>query len=132
MKFISWNVNGLRACVGKNFMEDFNLAFTDAIPGSNFPDGIHVEIPPQKYQPVFSGQTVQEDFQKSPQFPPVHLFLLPGIRDAVFHLLSQRHDLAEALPCQIPVQPVQRQIPANSRQKRIQASGALGSIIASL
>lgn len=23
MKFISWNVNGLRACVGKNFMEDF-------------------------------------------------------------------------------------------------------------
>lgn len=24
MKFISWNVNGLRACVGKNFMEAFN------------------------------------------------------------------------------------------------------------
>lgn len=24
MKFISWNVNGLRACVGKNFMEFFN------------------------------------------------------------------------------------------------------------
>ena len=23
MKFMSWNVNGLRACVGKNFMEDF-------------------------------------------------------------------------------------------------------------
>ena len=23
MKFISWNVNGLRACVGKNFTEDF-------------------------------------------------------------------------------------------------------------
>ena len=23
MKFISWTVNGLRACVGKNFMEDF-------------------------------------------------------------------------------------------------------------
>ena len=23
MKFVSWNVNGLRACVGKNFMEDF-------------------------------------------------------------------------------------------------------------
>lgn len=23
MKFISWNVNGLRACVGKNFMDDF-------------------------------------------------------------------------------------------------------------
>lgn len=24
MKFISWNVNGLRACVGKNFMDFFN------------------------------------------------------------------------------------------------------------
>ncbi len=24
MKFVSWNVNGLRACVGKNFMEFFN------------------------------------------------------------------------------------------------------------
>ena len=24
MKFISWNVNGLRACVGKNFLEFFN------------------------------------------------------------------------------------------------------------
>ena len=23
MKFISWNVNGLRACVGKNFLEFF-------------------------------------------------------------------------------------------------------------
>lgn len=23
MKFVSWNVNGLRACVGKNFMDDF-------------------------------------------------------------------------------------------------------------
>ena len=23
MKLISWNVNGLRACVGKNFMEFF-------------------------------------------------------------------------------------------------------------
>ncbi len=23
MRFVSWNVNGLRACVGKNFMEDF-------------------------------------------------------------------------------------------------------------
>ena len=23
MKLISWNVNGLRACVGKNFMDDF-------------------------------------------------------------------------------------------------------------
>ncbi len=25
MKLISWNVNGLRACVQKNFMEDFEL-----------------------------------------------------------------------------------------------------------
>jgi exodeoxyribonuclease-3 len=24
MKFISWNVNGLRACVGKDFEEYFN------------------------------------------------------------------------------------------------------------
>ena len=24
MKFVSWNVNGLRACVGKNFIEAFN------------------------------------------------------------------------------------------------------------
>ena len=24
MKLISWNVNGIRACVGKNFMEFFN------------------------------------------------------------------------------------------------------------
>lgn len=29
MKFISWNVNGLRACVGKNFMEDFNKLDAD-------------------------------------------------------------------------------------------------------
>lgn len=29
MKFISWNVNGLRACVGKNFMEFFNLVDAD-------------------------------------------------------------------------------------------------------
>lgn len=29
MKFISWNVNGLRACVGKNFMEFFNEADAD-------------------------------------------------------------------------------------------------------
>lgn len=30
MKFISWNVNGLRACVNKNFMEFFNEADADA------------------------------------------------------------------------------------------------------
>lgn len=29
MRFISWNVNGLRACVGKNFMEDFNKLDAD-------------------------------------------------------------------------------------------------------
>lgn len=29
MKFISWNVNGLRACVGKNFMEYFKEADAD-------------------------------------------------------------------------------------------------------
>ncbi len=29
MKFISWNVNGLRACVGKNFLEDFNRLDAD-------------------------------------------------------------------------------------------------------
>lgn len=29
MKFISWNVNGLRACVGKNFMEDFKTLDAD-------------------------------------------------------------------------------------------------------
>lgn len=29
MKFISWNVNGLRACVGKNFVEDFQKLDAD-------------------------------------------------------------------------------------------------------
>ena len=29
MKFISWNVNGLRACVQKNFIEDFNRLDAD-------------------------------------------------------------------------------------------------------
>ncbi len=29
MKFISWNVNGLRACVGKNFMDFFNSIDAD-------------------------------------------------------------------------------------------------------
>ncbi|MCR5291938.1 MAG: exodeoxyribonuclease III [Eubacterium sp.] len=29
MKFISWNVNGIRACVGKNFMEFFKEADAD-------------------------------------------------------------------------------------------------------
>ena len=29
MKFISWNVNGIRACVGKNFLEFFHEADAD-------------------------------------------------------------------------------------------------------
>ena len=29
MRFVSWNVNGLRACVGKNFMEDFSRLDAD-------------------------------------------------------------------------------------------------------
>ena len=29
-KLISWNVNGLRACVGKGFMDYFNQAEADA------------------------------------------------------------------------------------------------------
>lgn len=29
MKFVSWNVNGLRACVGKNFMEEFDKLDAD-------------------------------------------------------------------------------------------------------
>ena len=29
MKMVSWNVNGLRACVGKNFMEFFNEVDAD-------------------------------------------------------------------------------------------------------
>lgn len=29
MKLISWNVNGIRACVGKNFMEFFNEVDAD-------------------------------------------------------------------------------------------------------
>lgn len=29
MKFISWNVNGLRACAGKNFMDDFSRLDAD-------------------------------------------------------------------------------------------------------
>ena len=29
MKFISWNVNGLRACVGKGFLESFQKLDAD-------------------------------------------------------------------------------------------------------
>ena len=32
MKLISWNVNGLRACVGKNFLEDFKKLDADICP----------------------------------------------------------------------------------------------------
>ena len=31
MKLISWNVNGLRACVGKGFMDFFQAADADAV-----------------------------------------------------------------------------------------------------
>ena len=31
MKLISWNVNGLRACVGKNFMDFFEKADADVM-----------------------------------------------------------------------------------------------------
>ena len=36
MKFISWNVNGLRACVGKGFMESFNEMMGAALSGNEF------------------------------------------------------------------------------------------------
>ena len=29
MKFISWNVNGIRACIGKGFEESFRLLDAD-------------------------------------------------------------------------------------------------------
>ena len=29
MKFVSWNVNGLRACVGKSFEESFRMLDAD-------------------------------------------------------------------------------------------------------
>ena len=31
MKLISWNVNGLRACVGKGFLEFFRIIGADAV-----------------------------------------------------------------------------------------------------
>ena len=31
MKLISWNVNGLRACLGKGFMDFFNQADADVV-----------------------------------------------------------------------------------------------------
>lgn len=35
MKFISWNVNGLRACVGKGFEESFNALDADFLSAGN-------------------------------------------------------------------------------------------------
>ena len=48
MKLISWNVNGLRACVGKNFMEFFNEIDADifCIQESKLQEGqIDLELP---------------------------------------------------------------------------------------
>lgn len=48
MKFISWNVNGLRACVGKNFMEFFERADADifCIQESKLQEGqIELDLP---------------------------------------------------------------------------------------
>ncbi|MDO5388148.1 MAG: exodeoxyribonuclease III [Clostridia bacterium] len=52
MKFISWNVNGLRACVGKNFMEFFNEVDADifSIQETKLQEGqINIDLP-QYYQ----------------------------------------------------------------------------------
>ena len=36
MKFISWNVNGLRACMGKGFLDYFQAADADfSLPAGN-------------------------------------------------------------------------------------------------
>lgn len=48
MKLISWNVNGLRACVGKNFMDFFNEVNADifCIQESKLQEGqINLELP---------------------------------------------------------------------------------------
>lgn len=48
MKFISWNVNGLRACVGKNFMEFFNEIDADifSVQETKLQEGqIDIELP---------------------------------------------------------------------------------------
>ena len=48
MKFISWNVNGIRACVGKNFMEFFEEADADifCIQESKMQEGqLKLELP---------------------------------------------------------------------------------------
>lgn len=48
MKFISWNVNGLRACVGKNFMDFFNEIDADifSVQETKLQEGqINIELP---------------------------------------------------------------------------------------
>ena len=48
MKFVSWNVNGLRACMGKGFMESFNEMDADffCLQETKLqPDQIDLELP---------------------------------------------------------------------------------------
>ena len=48
MKYISWNVNGLRACVGKGFMDYFNETGADAFclqETKLSPDQIKLDMP---------------------------------------------------------------------------------------
>ena len=48
MKFVSWNVNGLRACMGKGFMESFNEMDADffCLQETKLqPDQISLELP---------------------------------------------------------------------------------------
>ena len=48
MKFISWNVNGLRACMGKGFMDFFNAEDADffCLQETKLqPDQINLELP---------------------------------------------------------------------------------------
>ncbi|MBR4035979.1 MAG: endonuclease/exonuclease/phosphatase family protein, partial [Oscillospiraceae bacterium] len=48
MKFISWNVNGLRACMGKGFMDFFNAEDADffCLQETKLqPDQINMELP---------------------------------------------------------------------------------------
>ena len=48
MKFVSWNVNGLRACMGKGFMDCFNELDADffCLQETKLqPDQISLELP---------------------------------------------------------------------------------------
>ena len=52
MKFVSWNVNGLRACMGKGFMESFNEMDADffCLQETKLqPDQINLELPGSVY-----------------------------------------------------------------------------------